>query len=122
MPYIGDPRTERSVSMHYDTAVSVIAVRGELAGPAVAMLQPAMEAAVAARSPVVVDLDEVSFMDSQGLYALLVLRRRLAEGSVASAIACRPRGIVDVLFAVTGTDGLFAICASRRSAIARVRR
>src|SRR3954449_8507686 len=122
MPYIGDPRTESAVSMHRERAVSVIALRGELTGPAVAIVQPAIESAVAARDPVVVDLDEISFMDSQGLYALLVLRRRLAEGSIASAVACRPRGIVDVVFGVTGTDGLFTFCASRRDAIARVRR
>jgi anti-anti-sigma factor len=123
MPFIGDPRTEFSVSMRYDTEVSVIAVRGELTGSTVPRMQPAIEAAVTARGPVVVDLDEVSFMDSQGLFALLVLRERLGgRRATPPAVVCRPDGVVATLFRVSGTHELFELCRSRTAAVAVLRR
>jgi anti-anti-sigma factor len=121
MPFIGDPRTEFLVSTRDDTRVSVVAVRGELTAPTMPKLQPALETAVAARRPVVVDLDEVSFMDSQGLLGLLVLRRRLGDQSCPFAVVCRPDAAVDTLFRVSGTHDLFEIRASRRAAVATVR-
>ena len=98
MPFIGDPRTEFSVTTPPVAGAHVVAVRGELTLATVAELQVALEAAVASGLPVVVDLLEVSFMDSQGLYALLVVRKRLGRvegafltslyvGYVAAAIA-----------------------------------
>ena len=121
MPFIGDPRTEFSVTTPRVARVHVVAVRGELTLPTVAELQVALEAAVAARRPVVVDLLEVSFMDSQGLYALLVLRKRLEEQSCALAIARDPDSTLAMVFRVSGTHDFFDLHDSRRAAMAAAR-
>jgi anti-sigma B factor antagonist len=122
MPFIGDPRAGFTVSKSHAAKVSVIAVRGELTIATVPELQPALEEAVAAAGPVVVDLAEVSFMDSQGLFALLVLRKRLVEQSCGLAVACDPDGAVAMVFRVSGTYDLFHIHPSSREAAAAVRR
>ena len=121
MPFIGDPRTEFSVTMPPVAGAHVVAVRGELTLATVAELQVAFEAAVAAGLPVVVDLLEVSFMDSQGLHALLVLRRRLDERACPLAIARDPGGTLAMVFRVSGTHDFFALHDSRKSAVAAAR-
>jgi anti-anti-sigma factor len=122
MPFIGDPRSEFAVTTPRAAGVSVVAVRGELTIATVARFQVALEAAVAARQPVVVDLLEVSFMDSQGLYALLVVRRRLGEQACALTIARDPAATVAMVFRVSGTHELFDLYPSRRAASAAARR
>ena len=121
MPFIGDPRTEFSVTTPYVAGVHVVAARGEVTLATVAELQVAFEAAVGAREPVVVDLLEVSFLDSQGLYALLVLRRRLDEQDRPLAIARDPDGTLAMVFRVSGTHDFFALHDSRSSAVAAAR-
>jgi anti-anti-sigma factor len=121
MPFIGDPRTEFSVTTPHVAGVHVVAVRGELTLATVAELQVAFEAAVTAQRPVVVDLFEVSFMDSQGLYALLVLRKRLDEQASALAIARDPDGTLAMVFRVSGTHDFFDLHDSRKAAVAAAR-
>jgi anti-anti-sigma factor len=121
MPFIGDPRTDFSVTTARTAKVRVVAVRGELTLATVSELQIALEEAVAARTAVVVDVLEVSFMDSQGLYALLVLRKRLDEQGCELAIARDPRGTVGMVFRVSGTHDHFALFDSRRAAVAHLR-
>src|SRR4051794_29651837 len=122
MPFIGDPRSEFAVTTPRAAGVRVVAVRGELTIATVDRLQLALEAAIAARRPVVVDLLEVSFIDSQGLYVLLVLRKRLEEQSCALAIARDPDTTVAMVFRVSGTHDLFDLHDSRRAASAAARR
>src|SRR3954451_15857948 len=121
MPFIGDPRSEFVVTMPRAAGVHVVAVRGELTLATVGDLQVAFEAGIAARRPVVVDLLEVSFMDSHGLYALLVLRKRLDEQACAMAIARDPDGTLAMVFRVSGTHDFFDLHDSRRAAIAAAR-
>jgi anti-sigma B factor antagonist len=120
MPYIGDPRTGFSASFDRLCGVGVVAVRGELDEETVPELQLALEAAVGAGRPVVVDLDGVSFMDSQGLYALMVLRRRLRDQGCPMALVHRPGGAVALLLSVSGARELFDAFASRAGAFASV--
>jgi anti-anti-sigma factor len=102
--------------------MDVLSLRGELGIGSVAQLQPAVEGAIRARRALVVDLVEVSFMDSQGLYALLVLRARLRERSCALAIVCPREGVVATAFDVSGTNELFDIFPTRKAAVAALRR
>ena len=118
MPSTG--QTQFSVRAAYDSGACVLDVRGELEISTVDSLQPAIEAALSATGPVVVDLCAVSFLDSQGLYALLVFRERLREQDRDLAIACWPDGAVALLFRVSGTDRLFVLRPSREAAIAAV--
>jgi anti-anti-sigma factor len=120
MPSVDDGRTEFSVQTRQDAAVRVINVRGEIDLGTVAALQPAIEAAVAAEGPVVIDLCAATFLDSTGLYSLLVFRESLREQSRPLAIACWPSGAVAMAFRVSGTDRVFQLYASRDAAIAGV--
>jgi anti-anti-sigma factor len=122
MPFIGDPRTDFAVTTPHAARVSVVAVRGELAIGTVAELHPPFEAAVRAERPLVVDLLEVSFMDSQGLYALLVVRERLAGLACRMTVGCDPSSTVAMVFRVSGTHDLFDVHASRRAASTAARR
>jgi anti-anti-sigma factor len=120
MPSVDDGRTEFSVQTRQDAAVRVINVRGEIDVGSVAALRPAIEAALAAEAPVVVDLCAATFLDSTGLYALLVFRENLREQSRPLAIACWPSGAVAMAFRVSGTDRIFQLHASRDAAVAGV--
>jgi anti-anti-sigma factor len=121
MPSVDDGRTEFSVQTRQDAAVRVINVRGEIDLASVATLQPAIEAALAAEEgPVVIDLCAATFLDSTGLYALLVFRENLREQARPLAIACWPSGAVAMSFRVSGTDRVFQLHASRDAAIAAV--
>src|SRR4051794_11838656 len=122
MPFIGDPRSGFLITTPRAAGAHVVAVRGELTLATAADLQVAFEAAIASQRPVVVDLLEVSFMDSQGLYALLVLRRRLEENSCALAVARDPDSTLAMVFRVSGTHDLFDLHPSRRAAAAAARR
>jgi anti-anti-sigma factor len=120
MPSVDDGRTEFSVNARQDAAVRVINVRGEIDLGSVAALQPVIEAALAAEGPVVVDLCAATFLDSTGLYALLVFRENLREQSRPMAVACWPSGAVAMAFRVSGTDRVFQLYASRDAAMAAV--
>src|SRR5205085_5056676 len=93
-------------------------VRGEIDLGTVASLQPDFEAALAAEGPVVVDLCAATFLDSTGLYALLVFRESLREQTRPLTIACWPSGAVAMAFRVSGTDKIFQLHASRDAAVA----
>jgi anti-anti-sigma factor len=120
MPSVDDGRTEFSVQTRQDAAVRVINVRGEIDLGTVAALQPDLEAALAADGPVVVDLCAATFLDSTGLYSLLVFREALREQSRPMAVACWPSGAVAMAFRVSGTDRVFKLYASRDAAIGAV--
>jgi anti-anti-sigma factor len=120
MPSVDDGRTAFSVQTRQDAAVRVINVRGEIDLGTVASLQPEFEAALAAEGPVVIDLCASTFLDSTGLYALLVFRENLREQSRPLAIACWPSGAVGMAFRVSGTDKVFQLHASRDAAVAGV--
>jgi anti-anti-sigma factor len=117
MPSVDDGRTDFSVESRQDAAVRVINVRGEIDLSTVAALQPEIEAALGARGPVVVDLCAATFLDSSGLYTLLVFRERLREQSRPLAIACWPDGAVGMAFRISGTDSVFDLKPTRDAAI-----
>ena len=118
MQFVDDGRAELSVRIRVVSGVSLLDARGEIDMSTVDALQPAVEAALRDEGPVVVDLCAVTFMDSSGLYALLVLRQRLLEQERGMAIACWPAGAVAMTLAVSGTDQIFDVQPSREAAIA----
>jgi anti-anti-sigma factor len=118
MPSVDDGSVELSVRVRKVAGVFVIDARGEIDVSTAAELQPAIESALQAEGPVVVDLCAVSFLDSTGLYALLVLRRRMLEQERRMAIACWPSGAVAMTLAISGTDQVFNVYDSRAAAVA----
>jgi anti-sigma B factor antagonist len=70
-------------------------------------------------SRLVVDLSEVSYLDSTGLGVLVAFSRRLPEdGEVALA---QPPGAVSRLLEITGLDATFAVHATVDEAVAHIR-
>jgi anti-anti-sigma factor len=114
-PEIGG--TSFSVTTQSHDGRRVIDVRGEVDVNTAPSLQPVFEEALKADGDVIVDLCGASFMDSSGLYALLVFRTRLEEHDRRLAVAVWPAGAIAMLFRVSGTDGLFEIHASRAAAL-----
>jgi len=100
---------------------SGLAVRGEVDLAAVPALEQALEAAITTTSgALVIDLSDVSFLDSSGLLALLHGRGLLAREDRALVIVC-PAGPVRHLLEVAGVAELLILCASREDAEASLR-
>src|SRR3954452_3690131 len=106
-----------SVSTRMQDGVLLLIVRGDVDAETTRTMTRELDAAAQADADVVVDLCATSFLDSTGLYALMVLRRRLAERERGMAVACWPDGPVAMTFRVSGADELFALHATRTDAL-----
>src|SRR3954468_5767592 len=109
-----------SVDRRYQDGVLVLVIRGVVDAETSLALTADFEAAATASGPVVVDLCGASFMDSSGLYSLMVLRRRLAERSRRLAVAYWPEGAIAMIFNVSGVEELFEVHPNRPAAVAAV--
>jgi len=98
----------------------VVAVRGELDLATAPELRRRFDAVIeAGATAIVVDLAEVSFVDSVSLAAILNARKRL-EGGRLSVVAL-PDTYASLILEVAGVDDLLGVVSSRDAAIARVR-
>jgi anti-sigma B factor antagonist len=103
-----------------DGQVQVIGLRGELdVATASQLAQPLSDAVESGRTEVVVDLSELTFMDSTGLLVLLNGLRRLFRKGGRLAVTCTNPTVLR-LFEITGTDATFTITATREAARAAV--
>jgi anti-anti-sigma factor len=97
----------------------VLALRGELDLATVGRLRDVL--APLAEDPtvelVVVDLVEVTFIDSTGLMTLLNALRRLVRRGARLVLACSNPTVLR-LFEATRTDATFEIVATREQALA----
>jgi anti-sigma B factor antagonist len=98
--------------------VAVLSVHGEVdleTAPALReTLLPVLEHQT---GPVVVDLSEVTFMDSTGVHVLVDTRRRLEPQNRRLAVVCREGGQVHRLLALLGLLDALAVYRSRESAV-----
>jgi anti-anti-sigma factor len=95
-----------------------LAVRGEVDIDAVAGLDRAFATAIFDSVGVfVVDLTEVTFLDSSGLATIMRARARLGRENRELAVVCPP-GPARRLFEVTSMDELLSMFPSRREAAA----
>ena len=81
----------------------LVAVAGEIDIATVAGLRERLVALAAGGRPLVVDLDQVSFIDAAGLGALVGAAKRAAEHGVGLHVVCA-RQQIRRLFRVTGLD------------------
>ncbi|MGE4239242.1 STAS domain-containing protein [Ramlibacter sp.] len=65
----------------------------------------------------VLDLEDVDFVDSSGLGAMVSILKALGGGAVA---ICNAKGAVQSLFKLTRMDKVFALLGSRDEAVARL--
>src|SRR5438309_690665 len=121
MTPVEDGSTGFSVARRHQDGVLVLVIRGDVDTRTSAALIADFEAAATGSGAVVLDLCGASFMDSAALYAVMVLRRRLAERSRRLAVTYSPEGAVATIFHVSGAQELFTIHASRAAAVAAVR-
>jgi anti-sigma B factor antagonist len=92
----------------------------EVAGEVDIATSPRLRAALAERPPtgglLLVDLTDVTFMDSSGLSVVLTLQRDTTAAGDRLAIVCPP-GPVRLLFEVTGVDAELPLYATRAAAL-----
>jgi anti-sigma B factor antagonist len=104
-----------------DERTHVIALRGELDVTTVpALAEPLRRAIAAGKTAVVIDLGELTFLDSTGLMVLLNGLRRVIRQGGRLAVACSNPTVLR-LFEITGTESTFTIVDSREAALAYVR-
>jgi anti-sigma B factor antagonist len=98
--------------------VHVIIVRGEVDIGTTPLLSSALGTAVlGGRDRVVIDMSDVSFIDSSGLSVLLSALRRLTREGRTLAVACREGELVHRLLAFTDLLGSLSVHRSRESAV-----
>jgi anti-sigma B factor antagonist len=104
-----------------DERTHVIALRGELDVSTVpALAEPLRQAIAIGKTAVVIDLSELTFLDSTGLMVLLNGLRRIIRQGGRLVIACANPTVLR-LFEITGTETTFAIVGSREAALTNVR-
>lgn len=109
-----EPRT-----VMYDD-VAVVTVSGELDLALCIKLTPELNAALRSTArAVVIDLEDVSLVDSSGLAMLLNAFRHLDHGGRQLAIAC-PMGSPRRTFELTALDRQLPMYETRRDALAAV--
>jgi anti-sigma B factor antagonist len=92
------------------------AVRGEIdIGTAPGLEETLVETIIDSVGAFVVDLTEVTFLDSTGIHTLQRVRDLLGREDRALAVIC-PHGPVRRVFELTGSSELFALFASRDEA------
>ena len=97
----------------------VVAVAGELDLCSSQTLREHLTAAAdSGATSIVVDLSELSLIDSTGLGVLALLARRLTLDSVDLAIVC-PEGRISRLLALTKLDQVIPVYATRGEALRR---
>ena len=95
-----------------------VAVHGEIDINAVPELQAAVDAAIRdSAGAFVIDLADVTFIDSSGLHVLLRARSLLGREDRALAVVC-PFGPVRRVFELSGCSELFVLYRSRDEALA----
>ena len=97
---------------------AVVVARGEIDLASVPALQEVLEGLGDGTSVVVVDLSEVSFLDSSGLRVLAQCQRRLsrATGPIPLRLVVAGRA-VERVFDVTGLRSFFEVYDTRDAAI-----
>jgi anti-sigma B factor antagonist len=93
----------------------VVEVVGEVDMTTASELSEALEAAPEGTTWVVIDLSEVSFLDSSGLNALVQARRLLAERGLALRVVVPAEGAIRRVFEITHLTEPLTVVDSRPS-------
>ncbi len=97
-------------------AATVIAVSGELDIHTAPDLTEVLSPAIAAGQPVIVDLTDVTFMDSSGLSVFVTTLKRAREAETTLVLVVSEPRVMRV-FSITGIDTLIDIHATLDSAL-----
>ena len=110
---------EASIDDHAE-GYSVVSVRGEMDLHTAPKFQYAIERAAEGEDvgAVVVDMNDVAFMDSTALSALMRSKDALERKGISLRLAA-PSQAVERIFSVTGLQDYFEIFPSREAALTR---
>jgi anti-sigma B factor antagonist len=100
--------------------IRVVAVSGDLDMAAAPAFEATLFAIVSGNDPTILDLSEVSFMDSTAIGALLAVRRHAELKPGCFAIVCEPGSEIERTLEYMGLDAAFSIVTSRASAAAEL--
>jgi anti-sigma B factor antagonist len=107
------------VAHEREDGVDVICASGEIDMSTVAPLRDALGHVVQhAAGPVVVDLSQVSFMDSTAINVLVRIARQLTAQERSIALACREGSAVHRLLSLIGLHDTLSVHPSRQNALA----
>ena len=108
----------RVLAHDHDQRTAVLSVHGEIDLGTAPVLREALSWVLEHRTgPVVVDLSEVSFMDSTGVHVLLDALELLRPENRRLAIVCREGGQVHRVLALLGLLDALAVYRSREGAM-----
>jgi anti-sigma B factor antagonist len=110
-----------AIDRRQEAGVAVIDVDGDLDMATVDRVGAALGDALDAGTPLVVDLADVTFIDSTGMRAMIEARRRSRELGVPMVCVCPDRAAVWRLLEMTGTAGFFDVTETRAEAVAAAR-
>jgi anti-sigma B factor antagonist len=114
-------RVEIAVSRASGGTIPVVAVSGEVDVYSAPTLKDRLTELLDSGTPsLVVDLTQVSFLDSTGLGALVEIRSSASEAGGTIPLVCNQERILK-LFTITGLDGVFAIHPTVDDAVAALR-
>ncbi len=97
----------------------VVAIRGELDMAAAPAFEERLLNCLSGETPVILDLSDVSFMDSTAIGALISVRKKanMTRGRFAVVV---PPGDVERMLRITRLDTAFDIVPTRSEALARL--
>jgi anti-anti-sigma factor len=103
--------------VHYRRGHILVTVVGEVDIATVGLLRECLAGLARRGLPLIIDLDQVTFMDATGLGALVGRARRAAAHSVSLHVVCaRPQ--TRKLVHLAGLEGRLGLCRTRAEAIA----
>ncbi|HEX6713703.1 MAG TPA: STAS domain-containing protein [Thermoleophilaceae bacterium] len=103
-----------------ERCIRVVAVSGELDMAAAPAFERTLFETVSGEEPCILDLTEVSFMDSTAIGAMLSVRRQAELRPGRFAIVCKPGSEIERTLHYMGLDAAFSIVPSRGSAAAEL--
>jgi len=110
-----------AIDREQQDGVAVIDVDGDVDMATVDHVGLALTDALDSGNPLVVDLVDVTFIDSTGMRAMIEARRRSRELGVPMVCVCPDRAAVWRLLELTGTTGFFEVTETRAEAVAAAR-
>jgi len=106
-----------TIRVRREPGYAIVAVAGEVDIATVTQLRERLFELAASGRPLVVDIDQVRFIDSAGLAALLgASRRAAAHGASLQVVCARPR--IRQLFRMVGLDSQVPLVRTLDGAVA----
>jgi len=105
-----------AIDVRRERGYAIVTAVGEIDISTVTGLRKRLFEAAASGSPLVIDLDQVTFIDSVGLATLVSAAKRVAAHGSGLQVACAPPTIRELL-RLTGLDGRIPLASTLDEAL-----